>query len=109
AEQQRITRTQNAAYSAQEFGIRGAIEISDRASQKQHQQLLARAAVVGHFKKSVEILALEPHDADVFDIAQFALHHSERGMGNFDGAVPRLLTVVESFEQVTGFLAAAAA
>src|SRR5438105_14691274 len=57
AEQQRITRTQNAAYSAQEFGIRGAIEISDRASQKQHQQLLARAAVVGHFKKSVEILA----------------------------------------------------
>ena len=71
--------------------------------------MLSAGAVRRNFEQSVEVLTLEAENADGFDIAQFALAHGESGGRNLDGIVRRALAATESFEEVPGFPAAAAA
>src|ERR1700727_2707255 len=85
------------------------MEVSNRASKKQHQKMLAGAALCRDFQQTVEILALEAQDADGFDITQFSFAHHQRRSGNFDGIVRSSLAAGKGFKNVAGFLTAAAA
>src|ERR1700722_9754853 len=50
AYQQRISRHKNAPNFGQKLNASGAVEISNRAAQKQNEEMLAGASVRGHFE-----------------------------------------------------------
>src|SRR5208282_3404620 len=84
SEKKRVSGLKNAAHFCQKLNASRAIEVSDRASEEQHEKMLAGRAVRSHFEQSVKIFALEAHDADGFDVAKFAFTHGKSSRGNLD-------------------------
>src|SRR5208282_445322 len=93
----------------QEFHVGGMLKVTNRAAQKQHQQLLALPAARGYFQQSIKVLALKAQDADRLNVTQFTLTHGKSGLRDFNGAIGNMLMTAQGFEHPARFLAAAAA
>ena len=108
AEQERIAGKQDAAHFGEEALGGVAIEIADRAAEKQHQQMIVLVAPGRGRQQTVQIGPLESDDADALDLAQFIFTACQRGGRNFNRAVGGSLAPREGFQQPARFLAAAA-
>ena len=88
----------------QKFQAGGAIKVSDRASEKQHQQVLSMLAARGDFQQSIQIFPLEADDADGIDVSQFARAHGQRRGRNFNRAIGSVLAPATGFRIQRVFL-----
>ena len=55
------------------------VQVSNRAAQEQHQQVLSVTTPRRHFNQAIQIFALETHNAHEIDIAKLALAHGQGG------------------------------
>ena len=71
AEKQSIAAKQDAVNFGEESLVSVTIEITDRAAEKQYEQMIVLVAPGGGSQQAVQIRPLESDDADAFDPAQF--------------------------------------
>src|SRR5207244_2109733 len=100
---------QNAAHLPEELGSGGPIKVSNRAAEKQYQQVRILLAARSDLQQAVQVFALEAYDADRFQIAELTAAHGQRGGRDFNRTIISLLTAAERLQQPARFLAATAA
>src|ERR1035441_2622665 len=108
-QKKRISGLDNAPDFGQEFYRGIAIEISDRTTEKHYKKMLVTLPMSRHFKQTIEILALETHDTDGINVAQFTLAHNQSRAGYFDRIIECPLPTAEGLEYPAALLAASAA
>jgi len=72
AQKEGVTRAQSTPNLGQEFNAGMAIKIPNRASQKQHEEMLPALPASGHLQQAIQIFALKTYDTDGIDVAEFA-------------------------------------
>src|SRR5690348_16757453 len=106
--QQRVSRMQNRMDVAEEFVSRVPVEISNRAAKEQHEHALARLPPRSDVEQSVQVRALESHNADAVDSPEFLPASRKRRSRNVDRVIRDGLPPCQRFEYPSSFRAASA-
>src|SRR4051794_34019013 len=108
SQQKAITSHEGLAHVSEKLHPRLALEIADRASEKQHQHVFARFTAGSHLPQTLEILSFKTQDADAGQVIELALAKGKCRRGNLDRMIRCGLAARDGLKHPAGLLAGSA-